>query len=58
MRILDYKNRETLRNVLKLVKVLSSNHLSEEATWEADDDMRKRYPTIFNQGNCLVFSKF
>ncbi|XP_019179560.1 PREDICTED: uncharacterized protein LOC109174769 isoform X2 [Ipomoea nil] len=49
VKILDTKTRETRRKVVKLVKVLWSNHLTEEVTWEVEDDMRNRYPTLFDQ---------
>ncbi|KAL5556291.1 hypothetical protein UlMin_038527 [Ulmus minor] len=47
MQILD-KKEKTLRNkVIPLVKVLWRNHKVEEATWEREDDMRKKYPHLF-----------
>ncbi|KAL0561578.1 hypothetical protein IC582_002012 [Cucumis melo] len=37
-----------LRNKeIPLVKVLWRNHRMEEATWEREDDMRSRYPELF-----------
>ncbi|KAL0534339.1 hypothetical protein IC582_028629 [Cucumis melo] len=39
---------KTLRNKeIPLVKVLWRNHRIEEATWEREDDMRSRYPELF-----------
>ncbi|KAL0553580.1 hypothetical protein IC582_007480 [Cucumis melo] len=39
---------KTLRNKeISLVKVLWRNHRVEEATWEREDDMRSRYPELF-----------
>ncbi|KAL0544935.1 hypothetical protein IC582_020065 [Cucumis melo] len=39
---------KTLRNKeIPLVKVLWRNHRVEEATWEREDDMRSRYPELF-----------
>jgi hypothetical protein len=49
VKILDYKTRETRTKVTKLVKVLWTNHQTEEATWETEDDMRARYPNLFDQ---------
>lgn len=49
IKILDTKTRGTRNKVVKLVKVLWSNQVSEEATWEAKDDMRKRYPELFHE---------
>ncbi|WMV19676.1 hypothetical protein MTR67_013061 [Solanum verrucosum] len=50
VRILD-------RQVLKLrtkevapVKVFWRNQFVEEATWEAEEDMKKRYPHLFEPG--------
>ncbi|XP_031108737.1 uncharacterized protein LOC116013230 [Ipomoea triloba] len=50
VKILDTKTRDTRRKSIKLVKVLWSNHLVEEATWELEDEMRTRYPMLFEQG--------
>ncbi|XP_010670395.2 uncharacterized protein LOC104887464 [Beta vulgaris subsp. vulgaris] len=47
--ILDTKTRNTRRKVVRLVKVLWSNQKIEEATWEAEDAMRNRYPELFPQ---------
>lgn len=49
IKILDTKTRSTRNKAVKLVKVLWSNQNSEEATWEAEDDMKKRYPELFEQ---------
>ena len=47
VQILDRKYK-TLRNkVIPLVKVLWRNHKMEEATWEREDKMRKKYPPLF-----------
>ncbi|KAL0551959.1 hypothetical protein IC582_011052 [Cucumis melo] len=43
---------KTLRNKeIPLVKVLWRNHRMEEATWEREDDMRSRYPKLFEGQN-------
>ena len=47
IKILDLKVRSTRNKDVRIVKVLWSNHNTEEATWEAEDDMRKRYPNLF-----------
>ncbi|XP_074299793.1 uncharacterized protein LOC141630960 [Silene latifolia] len=39
--ILDQRVRKTRRSETVLVKVLWSNHLVEEATWEADETMKE-----------------
>ncbi|KAL0540968.1 hypothetical protein IC582_020994 [Cucumis melo] len=38
------RNRE-----IPLIKVLWRNHRVEEATWEREDDMRARYPELFEE---------
>ncbi|XP_021722702.1 uncharacterized protein LOC110690177 [Chenopodium quinoa] len=49
VKILDTKTRSTRNKAVKLVKVLWSNQNSEEATWEAEHDMKKRYPELFER---------
>ncbi|KAL0551422.1 hypothetical protein IC582_010508 [Cucumis melo] len=44
------KEVKMLRNrEISLVKVLWRNHRVEEATWEREDDMRARYPELFEE---------
>ncbi|KAL0556807.1 hypothetical protein IC582_005324 [Cucumis melo] len=41
---------KTLRNKeIPLVKVLWRNHRIKEATWEREDDMKSRYPELFEE---------
>ena len=47
VKILDSKVRSTRTKDVKIVKVLWSNQESEEATWEAEEEMRKKYPELF-----------
>ncbi|XP_021730793.1 uncharacterized protein LOC110697721 [Chenopodium quinoa] len=47
IRILDSKVRSTRKKDVKIVKVLWSNQETEEATWEAEDEMKKKYPELF-----------
>ena len=49
VQILDRKTRDTRRGGVTLVKVLWSNHVIEEATWEAEDAMRHDHPLFFAQ---------
>ncbi|XP_021727199.1 uncharacterized protein LOC110694331 [Chenopodium quinoa] len=44
VKILDHKVQSTRNKDVKIVKVLWSNHEYEEATWEAEEEMRKKYP--------------
>ncbi|XP_010666675.1 uncharacterized protein LOC104883811 [Beta vulgaris subsp. vulgaris] len=50
VRILDKKVRSTHNKNVNVVKVLWSNHESEEATWEGKDEMKKKYPKFFLEG--------
>ncbi|XP_031092549.1 uncharacterized protein LOC115997147 [Ipomoea triloba] len=50
VKILDTKTRETRRRAVKMVKVCWSHHGVEEATWEMEDEMRRHYPALFDQG--------
>ena len=44
-----YSEEKMLRTkTIKLVKVLWHNHLVAEATWEREDEMRKKYPYLFS----------
>jgi hypothetical protein len=45
--ILDRKERETRNRVVKLYKVLWSNHGEEDATWETEDYLKEVYKTFF-----------
>ncbi|XP_057526398.1 uncharacterized protein LOC130805630 [Amaranthus tricolor] len=56
IQILDRKMRDTRRGSVALVKVLWSNHVTEEATWEVEDAMRRDYPWLFSQA--LKFGGF
>ncbi|XP_057520893.1 uncharacterized protein LOC130801141 [Amaranthus tricolor] len=49
IQILDRKMVDTCRGSVALVKVLWSNHVTEEATWEAEDAMKRDYPWLFTQ---------
>jgi hypothetical protein len=46
--ILDRKEKVLRNKVISTVKVLWRNHLVEEATWELEEDMRQRFPHLFN----------
>ena len=44
VQILDRREQHLWNKVIPLVKVLWRNHLVEEATWEAEFQMRQQYP--------------
>ena len=48
--ILDTKERVLWRQTIQLVKVLWKHHDQKEATWEIEDEVRKKYPHLFATG--------
>ncbi|WMV53894.1 hypothetical protein MTR67_047279 [Solanum verrucosum] len=50
VQILDRQVRKLRTKEVASVKVLWMNQFVEEATWEADEDMKKRYPHLFETG--------
>ncbi|WMV31122.1 hypothetical protein MTR67_024507 [Solanum verrucosum] len=48
--ILDRQVRKLRTKEVASVKVLWRNQFVEEATWEAEEDMKKRYPNLFESG--------
>src|SRR5262249_58543165 len=56
VKILDQKTQKLRNKEIKYVKVLWRNHSHEEATWEAEEEMRDRYPNLFNEPG--TYAKF
>ena len=51
VRLIDRKVKELRSKQIPVLKILWKNHGIEEATWEMDEDMEKKYPELFeNQG--------
>ena len=48
--IFNRQVRKLRSNEVLSVKVLWRNQFVEEATWEAENDMKKRYPHLFEFG--------
>jgi hypothetical protein len=46
VKILDQKNRVTRHKTIKFFKVLWSNHMEKEATWESEEFLRSRHPNF------------
>jgi hypothetical protein len=44
MRVLDYKERQTRRQKVKMYKIQWSHHTEEEATWETELFLNTKYP--------------
>jgi hypothetical protein len=49
MKLLDRKVQELRTKSIPLVKVLWRNHEIEEASWELEDDIRKKYLSLFTE---------
>ncbi|WMV49699.1 hypothetical protein MTR67_043084 [Solanum verrucosum] len=47
IQILDRQIHKLRTKEVALVKVLWRNQFVKEATWEAEEDMKKRYPHLF-----------
>ena len=45
--ILDRKEKVLTNKTIPLVKVLWKSHSTEEATWELESEMQKKYPSLF-----------
>ncbi|WMV25943.1 hypothetical protein MTR67_019328 [Solanum verrucosum] len=50
VQILDRQVQKLRTKEVSPVKVLWRNQFVEEATWEAEEDMKKRYPHLFESG--------
>ena len=46
-KILDRQEKKLYNKTIPLVKVQWKNHLPEEATWELEREMKRKYPTMF-----------
>jgi hypothetical protein len=47
MKIVDRKEQVLRTKTIPIIKVLWHNHGVEEASWEAEQNMRSRYPHLF-----------
>ena len=47
VQILDYRVKQLRNKSIPLVKVLWTKHNSSEVTWETEEDMRSKYPYLF-----------
>nr|XP_016437375.1 PREDICTED: uncharacterized protein LOC107763395 [Nicotiana tabacum] len=55
--ILDRQVRQLRSKKVDSVKVLWHNYPTEEATWESEVDMRRKYPQLFEMsGSCVGIS--
>lgn len=54
VQILDWKEQVLRTKTISIVKVLWCNHEVEEASWEAEQDMKNRYPHLFVEPSCVL----
>jgi hypothetical protein len=47
IQIMDRKEKQLRAKTIPLVNVLWRNHGVEEASWELEQEMRNRYPHLF-----------
>ena len=47
VQILGHRIKQLCNKQIPLVKVLRTNHTSQEATWETDEEMKAKYPHLF-----------
>ena len=47
IQLVNQKVKELRNKQIRLVKILWKHHGKEEATWELDDEMQKKYPELF-----------
>ncbi|KAK4730141.1 hypothetical protein R3W88_023129 [Solanum pinnatisectum] len=50
VQILDCQVRKLRSKEVASIKVLWRNQFVEEATWEVEEDMKRRYPHLFESG--------
>ncbi|XP_073153091.1 uncharacterized protein [Henckelia pumila] len=48
-RIMERQERMLRNKTIPMVKVKWLNHSDEEATWEKEEDIRTRYPELFDK---------
>ncbi|XP_060177837.1 uncharacterized protein LOC132607774 [Lycium barbarum] len=54
MQILNHQVRRLRTKDLAYVKLLWRNHNCEEATWEAEEEIKKNYPHLFPISGCYL----
>ncbi len=55
VKILDRKEWVLRTKTIPRVKVLWRNHSTEEARWEAEEEMKQKYPYLFSEGMSPIF---
>jgi hypothetical protein len=47
IRVLDTKEKQLRTKTIRLVKLQWSNHSQDDATWEVEDEVKKKYPYLY-----------
>ena len=55
VQILDYIIKQPQNKSIPCIKVLWANHTSSKSTWETEEDMKSKYPYLFELQLRLVF---
>jgi hypothetical protein len=55
LQILDTKERVTGRKKLKMYKILWDHHTIDEATWEIEDYLQKKFPEFLKNPKVTIF---
>jgi hypothetical protein len=54
VRVLEFSEHVMRNRTIKYVKILWSNQMEREATWELESTMRNKYPDLFETGKFFV----
>ncbi len=54
VRIVDRKDQVLRHRVIPYVKVQWSHHTEREATWELEDEMKQKYPQLFETAGTQI----
>jgi hypothetical protein len=54
VRVLEFSERVMCNRTINYIKILWSNQMEREATWELESTMRNKYPDLFETGEFFV----
>ena len=57
VQVLDTQERVTRTRVVKLYKVVWSNHSERDATWEREDYLKENHPTFYTKWYAFQISR-
>jgi hypothetical protein len=55
VRVLEFSERVMRNHIIKYIKILWSNQMEREATWELESIMRNKYPDLFRLVSSLRY---